>query len=359
MTNQQNDENVAVKEPRKRIKWLKIGLIVLGSIVGLILLLLIIFAVLWFVGKAGMTQKSVQLTPTDNIQVEIDSDDIVNYNGKKYKYNSNMSTILCMGIDDEKEMQGNAYVTGNAGQADAIYLVAVDTSNGKTTVVGIPRDSMTDVDIYSKAGNFVGVENTQLCLAYAYGDGKIKSAENTAKSVSRLLYGIPVNMYFAFDKTSMATLHNAVGPITVVPNESLNDRNITLRKGEALKLTGSNAFYYLKARNQETEDASYLRMERQLDYLKKYAAAAIEKTKGNILFPVDLYKGVVNKAVTNLDVSRVTYLTTTVLGNKDSVVLDFKQITGKQIKGENNFAEFYPDETALFELILEIFYEEI
>lgn len=359
MTNQQNDENAAL-EPRKTMnKWLKIGLIVLGSIVGLILLLFIVFAVLWFAGKTGMTQKSVQLTPTDNIQVEIDSDDIVNYNGKKYKYNSNMTTILCMGIDDEKEMQGNTAITGNAGQADAIYLVAVDTSNGKTTVIGIPRDSMTDVDIYSKAGNFVGVENTQLCLAYAYGDGKTKSAENTAKSVSRLLYGIPVNMYFAFDKTSMATLHNAVGPITVIPNESVNAMNITLKKGEALKLTGNNAFYYLKARNQETEDASYLRMERQLDYLKKYSAAAIEKTKENILFPVDLYKKTVNKAVTNLDVSRVTYLTTTVLGNKDSVSLDFKQIVGEQIKGENNYAEFYPDETALFELILEVFYVEL
>ena len=351
MTSSQNETKKKMK------KSTKILLSVVCSFTAVVLAVAITAVAVWYSGKANMTEKDVVITNSDTTVNE--EDDTVEYNGVRYKYNKNISTVLCMGIDNEKKQSGGAYVVGRAGQADAVYLIAVDTANGKTTVIGIPRDVITDVDLYAKSGSFIGTEKTQLCLAYAYGDGKQQSAENTAKSVSRLLYGMPVNLHFAVDDKSIAPLHNAVGPITVITNEDINNAFISFRKGEQIKLTGSNVFKYLQTRNSETVDASVLRLERQLDYLKKYTSAVIEKSKSDLLFPVKLYNKVVKNSVTNLDAAKVTYLATSVLKKKDDVSLQFIQIEGEQRLGEDGFAEFYPDEDKLLQLVMEVFYTKV
>ncbi len=351
MTSSQNETKKKMK------KSTKILLSVVCSFTAVVLAVAITAVALWYSGKVGMTDKDVVITNSDTATNE--EDDTVEYKGVRYKYNKNIATVLCMGIDNEKEQSGGAYVVGRAGQADALYVIAIDTSTGKTTVIGIPRDIITDVDLYTTSGSLAGTEKTQLCLAYAYGDGKQQSAENTAKSVSRLLYGMPISSYFAVDDKSIAPLHNAVGPITVIPNEDINYPFITFRKGVEYKLTGSNVFEYLRTRNSETVDASVLRLERQLDYLKKYSAAVIEKSKSDFVFPVKLYNKVQKNAVTNLDVARVTYLATSVLKKKDDVSLQFRQIAGEQRLGEDGFAEFYPDEEQLLQLVMEVFYTKV
>ncbi len=348
----------SLQNKKKMKKSTKIVLLAAGSLLAVILAVAIAAASVWYNGKLNMTQNDVALTNSDATKNQ--DDDTIEYNGGKYKFNSNITTALCMGIDNEKEKSGGAFVVGRAGQADALYLIAVDTSTGKTTVIGIPRDIITDVDLYATSGSFVGTEKTQICLAYAYGDGKTESAQNTAKSVSRLLYGMPVNSYFAVDEKSIATLHNAVGTITVIANEDITGSCvINFNKGEKIKLTGGNVFGYLQSRNNETVDASVLRLERQLDYLKKYTSAVIEKSKSDFLFPVKLYNKVVKNAVTDLDAGRVTYLATSVLKNEEQVSLEFKQIEGEQIVGADGFAEFYPDDEKLLELVMEVFYTKI
>lgn len=352
MTSSQNETKKKMK------KSTKILLSVVCSFTAVVLAVAITAVAVWYSGKANMTEKDVIITNSDTTTNE--EDDTVEYNGVRYKYNKNISTVLCMGIDNERKQSNGAYVVGRAGQADAVYLIAVDTATGKTTVIGIPRDIITDVDLYTTSGSFMETQKTQICLAYAYGDGKQKSADNTAKSVSRLLYGMPVNSYFAVDEKSIVPLHNAVGPITVIANENITGSCvINFRKGEEIKLTGSNVFGYLQARNDKTVDASVLRLERQLDYLKKYTSAVIEKSKSDLLFPVKLYNKVQKNAVTNLDVARVTYLATSVLKNREQVSLQFIQIEGEQRLGEDGFAEFYPDEDKLLQLVMEVFYTKI
>lgn len=343
---------------KKLTKGKKILLIILCCFLSVVLLISTTLASLYFYGKKLSTSKDVVITPTDNILADIDDDNIVTYNGKKYKYNEDITTVLCVGVDNAKLQNGDTYVTGKAGQADAIYLIAIDTATGKTRVIGIPRDSMTDIDLYSSAGKFIGSEKKQICLSYAYGDGKDGSAQNTAKAVSRLLYGMPVNSYFVIDDDSMAPLQNAVGDITVIPNETIEKQEVEFNKGEPFVITGKNAYKYLKARNETSTNASLLRLERQIDYLKKYSAKAISKTKNDLSFPVKLYNKVVNNVTTDINVSKVTFLASCILKEKENVNLDFVQIKGEQIKGEGSYAEFYPDETALFEMVLDIFYSE-
>ncbi len=344
--------------PSQSKKTKKTLLIVLCCFLGILLVVAGTVGYLWFSGKRGLFKNDGTIISDIGVEAIINEDNTVVYGGKVYTYNENVTAILCMGIDDTKRMSGGEYVTGNAGQADALYLMAIDTKSGKTVVVGIPRDTYTDISLYSKSGNYIGIEKKQICLAYAYGDGKEKSCENTVDSVSNLLYGMPINSYFAVDSKAISKLHNAVGTITVVPNETLTVGGVTYYKNVPAKLYGSNVFSYLQVRNQETADASYLRMERQLDYINKYSAAVIEKTKSDITFPVKLYGKVQKNAVTNLDAGKISYLVTSVVSSKKTASLEFISLKGEQIIGDGGYAEFYPDETSLFEAVLKLYYTE-
>ena len=345
-------QNSKTKKSRKLL------VIILCVFLSLVLIIAASVGYLWFSGKRGLLKNDGTIMSDIGVEAIINEDNTVIYNGKVYKYNENVTAILCMGIDDNKKISGGEAITGNAGQADAIYLLSIDVKSGKTVVVGIPRDTYTDVDVYSKSGSYVGMQKKQICLSFAYGDGKDKSCENTVNSVSKLFYGMPINSYFAVDSKAVAKLNNAVGTITVVPNETLTVGNVTYYKDVPVKLDGNNAFKYLQARNQETADASYLRMERQLQYINKYSSAVIEKTKDDITFPVKLYNKVQKNVITNLDAGKISYLAANVVGSRKTASLEFVSLEGEQIKGESGFAEFYPDEKSLFETVLKLYYIE-
>ena len=100
---------------------------------------------------------------------------------------------------------------------------------------------MTDVNVYSDLGNFIGTEKLQLCLAYTYGDGKEKSCENTVRAVSRLFYGMPVAAYAALDLDAIAVLTDAVGGVEVTVTKDLTIQDPSLKEGERKVLTGEQA----------------------------------------------------------------------------------------------------------------------
>lgn len=371
MTNQPNDNSVQSElsseqsiapEKKKMKKSKKILLIIFIIFLSLLIVACSSVAVLWFSGKGSLLtdKEEVQITPDENIEAEVYDDNTVFYKDSVYSFNENITTILCMGTDEE-----NTSVIGHSGQSDAIFLLAIDTETGKTTVIGIPRDSMVDVDMYSSGGSFIGVEKTQVCLAFAYGDGKDGSCKNVARSVSRLLCGMPINSYFAMDFSAVETLHRAVGTVRVTLNEDLTLASSpsgaakTYKKGTTLNLSHYQAISYLQNRNQTTTNAAYLRMERQLEYLKSYSAAAIKKTKSDITFPVKLYNKVISNSITDINAAKVTYLAGVVVGERQNVSLEFKQLNGEYKKGQDGFAELYLDETEVFELVLSIFYEKI
>jgi anionic cell wall polymer biosynthesis LytR-Cps2A-Psr (LCP) family protein len=135
----------------------------------------------------------------DRAKIACEQGKEVTYQGEKYVYNEDLVSILFLGVDKEAFEEGGTVGDGKAGQADALFLLVLDTKTGKSRLIAISRDTMTDVNVYSDLGNFIGTEKLQLCLAYMYGDGKEKSCENTVRAVSRLFYGMPVAAYAALD----------------------------------------------------------------------------------------------------------------------------------------------------------------
>ena len=352
------------KSTKKKLKkWQKILIIILCILLSLVILIVGSFYTLWLIGRAKMLNKDVVIKPDKTISVQIEDDNTVIYNGSRYKYNENITSVLCMGIDYYKDSTGPSAGIGKAGQTDALYLLVIDTATGKVSALAIPRDTIAEVDIYSKSGSYSGVKKTQICLAFAYGDGKEKSCENVIRSVSRLLYGMPISSYFAIDYRSLKNIHNAVGTLTVKPNEALkisySNRTDTTAKGFPYKITEANIEAYLRARNKTDINAAYLRMERQIDYLKQYSAVAFSKTKEDITFPIKIYNKIIDNSITDIDPAKITFLASCAVKNSSNIKLDVAKLNGEYTIGDDGFAELTLDTQKTFDTVISLFYQKV
>ena len=168
----------------------------------------------------------------DRAKIACEQGKEVTYQGEKYVYNEDLVSILFLGVDKEAFEEGGMVGDGKAGQADALFLLVLDTKTGKNRLIAISRDTMTDVNVYSDLGNFIGTEKLQLCLAYTYGDGKEKSCENTVRAVSRLFYAMPVAAYAALALDAIAVLTDAVGGVEVTVTKDLTIQDPSLKEGE-------------------------------------------------------------------------------------------------------------------------------
>ena len=63
---------------------------------------------------------------------------------------------------------------------------------------------MTEIEVFDYFGEPLGNETQQLTLAYAFGDGREESCELTAEALSKLLFGLKIDGYFAVNMDSIS-----------------------------------------------------------------------------------------------------------------------------------------------------------
>lgn len=345
----------AVHKKKKMSKRKKVLLILLFTLIGLILILAISAIVMINMGKGSVLNDN---TTGLDIEVpdfaEIDGD-VITYNGKKYRYNQNMASILFMGVDKEELEQSEKI--GKAGQADALFLYAIDTQSGKSTVFNISRDTMTDVNAYKSDGSYDRTINQQICLGYAYGDGKEISCQYEAVAVSRLFYGVPINTYLSIDLNTISVLNDAVDGITVTVLDDLTKSDPELEKGKTVTLWGEQAEIYVRNRDMVAVDANEYRRERQQQYVDAYIKRALQKTKEDFSFPINTYNLIENQIATNVDATKVSYLAYLMLTNGFGES-ELKKVPGEVKMGEV-YAEFHVDYEEFYEMILETYYTRV
>ena len=356
-----NDDSEEVKPKKKKKKKSKIKKILLWILIVFLVLILsgiITLFILIQKGKSSLLNiDGMNLDPGDvisNLEVE-DNGKTIEYNGKKYTYNDNMTAILCIGVDKES-ISDEIGLNGSNGQADALFLYAMDTSNGKSTVIPISRDTMVDVDMYSGDGKYISSSKKQICLSYAYGDGQKQSCRNTVKSVSRLFYGLPINSYVAIDLKAIEELSKNIGGVTVVPNEDFEYSGYSFYKGKKTTLSGVEARVYVKGRDQSKLDSNLNRMARQKEFINAYFSKAVTKTKEKITFPINVYNTAKGYMLTDIDVSEVSFLASCVVMN--DVGLQYKSIKGEMKMGDK-YAEYYADDESVYNIIVDVFYNPV
>lgn len=329
----------------------------------------------------------------DDAGYEFDSG-VVTFEGKKYRQREDLTTFLFMGVDTgyvrhvlesdlikrfsylaEKEgMTYDEYVeywkqlqikNGNSayidevfylpeitpGQADVLLLVVLDEKNKSAEIISIDRNSMTFFETFDPSGNSMGVAESQLCLAYSYGDGAHESCKKTVSAVSDFLYEIPIHAYYSMKYMAIRAVNNAVGGVAVTIKDDMSAVDERLILGEKVLLDGELAEKYLTARMNVGNGTNEERLDRHKDYIMSFIGSAVSAVKKDLTLPFELYNKIADNSTTDLSADEIVYLATL------ATELD---ISFHSIKGSTDtsgvYAEFRPDEDALWQLILDIFY---
>lgn len=335
---------------RKRKKRKKIIIGVTAGLLAGILLTVSIFALMLYKGQNEMLSDDFHLTAPDYVQID-DGGRYVVYNGHTYKLNENIANMLLMGVDKRDMEEVSEY--GSQGQADVIIMVAFDTKYNKITMINIPRDLMTDVPVYTPSGVYTSTKRQQICLAYAYGDGKEKSCENTVIAVERLFYNMPVKTYYAMDIEGIVPINDSIGGVDVVSPETIE----SFVQGHSYHLMGKQAERFVRARERETAEGNLKRNERQKVYASAFMSDLFKATKKDMSVPINLFNASSSYSVTNLNPSKITYLSKEMLTG-GSPKTEMKSIEGEaEIKGDH--AEFEYKEKEFYELFLSVYYEMV
>lgn len=276
----------------------------------------------------------------------------IQYNGKTYRLNEDITSIMCLGVDKEEINQNG--IVGSAGQADTIIIVAFDTKTGEAKLIPIPRDTVAEIDVYAKDGSYLRTEKTQICLAYAYGDGGESSCENVEASVRKIMFGIPIHRYAALDLSGIGPINDSIGGVTVVPDDNFGD----FVAGEPFHLMGNDAMSFVRFRDTSKVDSNLVRMNHQLKYIKAFTSTAVSQALKKPSMIGDTYEVASKYSYTDISLSNATYI-----GSRFMTVGtgEFTPVSvpGEMKSGEDGYSEYYIDETKFFETILSVYYNEV
>lgn len=356
-------EKLARKKKRRRRR---LAVTILCQITVLFVILAAAFQILRMVGRNSLQGRAEAAAPDLSpilAQQELTQEEEqkwqqgwVKYEDRIYAYKEDILTFLFMGIDKNSEVQEVAEGT-NGGQADALFLAVMDPSEKAVRVIGINRNTMADIDIYNEEGAYVTTTKAQIAVQHGFGNGMEESCGYQIKAVAKLLYGLPVHGYAAVNMSAISDINDAVGGVEVEVLEDLTVKDPALAKGERIRLTGEQAFWYVKYRDTEQFASADRRLDRQKQYLNALIGAAKQAVRQDVTAALDLYKEISSRMVTDITLDEAAYLAP-ILADYQFDTDHFYMLEGETVKGER-FEEFYVDEEALYEMILEIFYEEV
>ncbi|NLG25100.1 MAG: hypothetical protein GX558_07065, partial [Clostridiales bacterium] len=190
----------------------------------------------------------------------------IEYRGATYRYRERLTTLLVMGVDRPSGVSAGLGAR-NGGQADLLLLLVADPDRGRLTPIQLDRDTMATIEVLDVLGRPVGTRTAQLCLAHAFGDGGAQSCEFAARAVGRLLLGVDVDGYLAFDLGAIAAINDAAGGVTVSIEDDFTAFDRAMTRGATLTLVGRQAEAFTRWRMGVGDGTNAARMRRQRAYL--------------------------------------------------------------------------------------------
>ena len=341
-------------QTKRRI--LRTALVIFAVLAVLALVAVSVWYALYWRGRVSLFENDNSIdTPESLVDNAEEDGKLITYKGETYRYNESAVSLLFMGVDKSDINADGGY--GKNGQADSLFLAVMDTDNGAVKIIPLSRESMVDINLYDANGTFLGIEQRQLCLAYAYGADAAEGCENTIRSVGRMLYGMPINGYVAIDFDGVKALNKAVGGVEVSVLEDIEiyheGAHHNLVKGQKTRLNDITVLPYVQRRGNDV-GANDRRMQRQKQFLDEFIGVTAKNVKKNFTLLEKYYNAVKPYAVSDLSLSKITYLTGTYLVGGQPAV-EYLSVTGEsKLVGEH--VAFYPDQESLYETVLTAFY---
>ncbi len=276
------------------------------------------------------------------------------YNGAWYARRE-LETVLVMGVDkyaSDAAAEEDSYV--NQEQADFLLLLVLDRETGVCTALPLNRDTMTEITALGLAGERVGTFTGQLALAHTYGSGGLDSARNEGRAVSTLLYGTDIDHVMAFTMDAVPVLTDAVGGVPVLVEDDFSAMTDQLPMGQEVTLRGDLALTFVRGRGgMGGEKTNLNRMARQSVYLQGLYSQ-LQRAAQNEGFLTQLLLELSPYLDTDCTAAQLNDLYQTVAQGQLEV-LDAP--AGEAVVG-SEFMEFYVDEDALQQTVIDLFYEQ-
>lgn len=287
----------------------------------------------------------------------------IKYKDRIYAYNQDILTFLFMGIDKNNEVR-EAQGGTNGGQADALFLLVLNPDDKTIRVIGINRNTMTDIELYNENGDYMTTVTAQIAVQHGFGNGVEESCEYQVKAVRNLLYNLPIHGYCAINMDAVITLTDLIGGIEVTAPEDVKStlsntggNAYVIREGERKLLDGEMAYSYVRYRDIDAAGSADMRLKRQQQFLEEFIKKMKAATLKDISMPVKFYSAVTTHMVTDVTADEIAYLASVAV-NYQFDKQKIYSLKGETVMGEQ-FEEYYVDEDALYEMILEIFYQPV
>lgn len=305
--------------------------------------------------EEGYVIESDEENVLDNIHAAPEGADYdIEYEGKKYAYNTDMINLLVMGIDNLKTV--SPAVDGiSGGQSDAMFLLCLNPRTMVMDIVAIPRDTITKIDIYDRSGAYVQSGYAQICLQHGYGDGMEISNQRAKKVVQELFYDLPIHSVTSINMGAIPNINDAIGGITLNSLDTFSDEGWNFTAGQEVHLEGKGAYSYIHYRDTSRHYTAPERLERQKQYITLFIDRALAEIRKNVGTVVDIYTGVQDYVVTDLNVSDMTYL------GSEMTKYTFGGIYSLEgtVDTSRKYERYYLDKNAFAKILVQEFYEQV
>ena len=170
--------------------------------------------------------------------------------------------------------------------------------------------------------------------------------------MSGLFYDLPIHAYASIYLNGIADLVGEIGGVTVNALDTFGE----FRQGVDAQLTSYNTESYIRYRD-HTVDGNNQRMERQKQVLMAMAKTMLSRVREKPISALTIYNAVQRNVTSDLNTGSILYLARTAAGmHMNESVL---KVQGESVLGEGSHAEYNVDETALYEMILSVFYKPV
>lgn len=370
------------RKGKKKSRIRKIAMGILSSTLVLLLTLVLVGIIFYKSGEISLKASANMSAP----QIYVDAEEInkikenleykdsvawqdnwVIYDDKVYEYRENTLNFLLLGIDQSGSLSKETDLSDwSAGQADTIFLVTLNQEDKRLSVIGIPRNSMVDVEVYNSEAECIETIYNQICLQYGYAGGGKLGLEKTKDSVSDLMWGLPIHGACAVSFDAVSVITDRLGGIEVVVPDDMTGYNSAYTKGSTQKLVGKNVVNYLRYREYDALGSPTTRLERQKAFMKTAAERVMQEVKANPIFVRDIYESLISYMNTDITADEAVYIASKAL----ECALDeqsFYQLMGADKaeyfiteNGELDFYDdYYLDEDELKRIMIDVFYKQV
>lgn len=294
-------------------------------------------------------------------------DDWVALDGKAYEYDENIINLLFLGIDRAGSISTETNLDNwKAGQADAIFILSLNPDKKTIRIVGIPRNSMVDVDIYDQNARQMETIHNQICLQYGYAGGGENGLHAMKDAASKLMYDLPIHGAFAIGYDAVSIINDKVGGVDVEVLEDMPEKNKAFVLGNTVHLDGKLALQYVRERDYYQLGSPTLRLKRQKQYITALIQAAKTCVKQDPLLVTDLYNSITKYMNTDVTVDEAVYLVRQALDYQfdgdsfyllqgDDVSVSFTRKDGT----EDFYDDYYLREDSIRQVMIDAFYDEV